>query len=179
MYSGFVGDLQSLFIAPLTSPGTIGASSVLSRPTNSWERVGDPVNEGPAAMYHGGKTYLAFSASYCGTTSYSLGLLTWDGRSDPARESSWSKTGPVFSSANGNYGTAHNGFVTFHFLAAVLLLFITFPLYLAKTWGEGIDRKKVLTCLSFYLSCFSAFRNLSCFSIPSMVVNFILSSLFD
>ncbi|KAI7711569.1 Arabinanase/levansucrase/invertase [Hortaea werneckii] len=103
--------LQSLCIAPLTSPTTIGAASTLSQPTLSWETQGEiSVNEGPAAMYHGGKTYLAFSASYCWSPSYQLGLLTWDGSGDPTDSNSWTKTGPVFSSANGNYGTGHNGF---------------------------------------------------------------------
>lgn len=101
--------LQSLYIAELISPGEIGTPSLLSEPTNSWETVGDPVNEGPAAMYHGGNTYLTYSASYCWTTSYQLGLLTWNG-GNPLSSSSWVKTGPVFSSANGNLGTGHNGF---------------------------------------------------------------------
>ncbi|KAF2144981.1 glycoside hydrolase family 43 protein [Aplosporella prunicola CBS 121167] len=102
--------LQSLCIAPLTSPGVIGTSQVLSEPTESWETVNNPVNEGPAAMYHGGTTYLTYSASDCWTASYQLGLLTWNGSGDPALAASWTKTGPVFSSANKNYGTGHNGF---------------------------------------------------------------------
>lgn len=109
VYSCFSGSLQSLCIAPLTSPGKIGASKVLSTPTNSWEKVGDPVMEGPAAMYHGGKTFLSYSASQCRTTSYSLGLLTWNGSGDPTLTASWAKTGPLLKSANGNYGTGHNG----------------------------------------------------------------------
>ncbi|KAL3426394.1 glycosyl hydrolase family 43 [Phlyctema vagabunda] len=102
---------QSLCIAPLKTPTSIGTVSVLSRPTQSWERVGAPVNEAPAALYHGGKTMLTYSASYCWTASYQLGLLTWNG-GDPTLSTSWVKTGPVFSSANGNYGTGHNGFFT-------------------------------------------------------------------
>lgn len=109
VYSCFSGSLQSLCIAPLTSPGKIGTSKVLSTPTNSWEKVGNPVMEGPAAMYHGGKTFLAYSASYCWTTSYSLGLLTWNGSGDPSLSASWKKTGPFLTSANGNYGPGHNG----------------------------------------------------------------------
>jgi GH43 family beta-xylosidase len=101
--------LQSLCIAPMTSVSTIGTISVISEPTLSWETVGNPVNEGPAAMYHGGKTYLTYSASDCWTASYQLGLLTWDGVNDITKASSWSKTGPVFSTANSNYGTGHNG----------------------------------------------------------------------
>lgn len=102
--------LQSLCIAPLTSPGKIGTTKVLSQPTQSWEKNGSPVVEGPAAMYHGGKTYLTYSASYCWTAQYSLGLLTWNGSGDPSLGASWAKSGPVFTSANSNYGPGHNGY---------------------------------------------------------------------
>lgn len=101
--------LQSLCIAPLTAPGKIGATKVLSQPTQSWEKNGNPVMEGPAALYHGGKTYLTYSASFCWTPNYSLGLLTWNGSGDPALENSWAKSGPYLTSANGNYGPGHNG----------------------------------------------------------------------
>jgi GH43 family beta-xylosidase len=104
--------LQSLCIAPLNSPGSVGATTVISQPTQSWETVGNPVNEGPVAMYYGGKTYLAYSASDCWTASYSLGLLTWNG-GDPTQASSWAKTGPFLTSANGNYGAGHNGYVEY------------------------------------------------------------------
>ena len=97
----------------MKSPTSLGASTTLSQPTKSWETIGDfPVNEGPAALYHGGATYLTYSASYCWTTSYQLGLLTYKGSGDPTSASSWTKSGPVFSSANGNYGTGHNGYVS-------------------------------------------------------------------
>ncbi len=62
-------------------------------------------------MYHGGKTFLSFSASFCWTSSYQLGLLTYKS-GDPTLMSSWTKTGPLFSSANGSYGPGHNGYVT-------------------------------------------------------------------
>lgn len=112
VYSCIREGLQGLCIAPLESPTSVGAASTLSLPTNDWERKGDfPVNEGPAPFYHGGKTYLTFSASQCWSPSYQLGLLTWDGSGDPTNMDSWTKTGPVFSSANGNYGTGHNQYV--------------------------------------------------------------------
>ncbi|KAF8251656.1 glycoside hydrolase [Wilcoxina mikolae CBS 423.85] len=103
--------LQSIFIAKMNSPTSIGLPHLLSEPTNAWETVGGAVNEGPAALQHGGKTWLTFSASYCWTASYQLGLLTYNG-GDPLQQSSWTKSGPVFSSANGNLGTGHNGFFT-------------------------------------------------------------------
>jgi GH43 family beta-xylosidase len=105
--------LQSLCIAPMNSPTSVGAAKTLSQPTLSWEKIGEfPVNEGPAALYHGGKTFLTYSASYCWTSSYQLGLLTYKS-GDPTNSASWTKSGPVFSSANGNYGTGHNGYVCY------------------------------------------------------------------
>ncbi|KAI0971431.1 glycoside hydrolase family 43 protein [Xylaria arbuscula] len=104
---------QSLCIQALGSDYTslTGSISVISQPTESWETVSLAVNEGPAALYWGGTTYLAFSASYCWSASYCLGLLTWDGVTDPTKASAWTKSsGCVLSSANGNYGTGHNSF---------------------------------------------------------------------
>ncbi|PGH03255.1 hypothetical protein AJ80_08721 [Polytolypa hystricis UAMH7299] len=103
------GSPQSLCIAQMNSPNSLGPRHLLSQPTESWERVQNPVNEGPAPMYHGGKTFLAYSASDCWTASYQIGLLTYTS-GDPLQASSWRKTGPHFSSSNGNYGTAHNQF---------------------------------------------------------------------
>ncbi|KAG9196008.1 Arabinanase/levansucrase/invertase [Alternaria panax] len=112
-WSCMSGALQSLCIAPMSSPGKLGTTKILSTPTESWERNGSPVQEGPVAMYHGGKTYIAYSASFCWTPNYSLGLLTWNGSGDPALAASWKKSsGPVFTNANGNYGPGHNGFFT-------------------------------------------------------------------
>ncbi len=110
---------QSLCIAPMSSPtslypnGDMAAHKVLSEPLLPWERVRNPVNEGAAAMYRGGKVFVAYSASDCWSDSYQLGLLTYRGEGrDPLLKESWVKTGPVFSSAGGNWGTGHNGFVS-------------------------------------------------------------------
>lgn len=99
---------QAICIAPLGSPSTIGRRSIISSPIRPWERHGSPVNEGPHPLYHANKTYITYSASSCGTQYYSLGLLTWTGY-DPMDPKSWVKSGPVLSSANGNFGTGHNG----------------------------------------------------------------------
>ncbi|KAL1649354.1 hypothetical protein SLS61_006462 [Didymella pomorum] len=112
VWSCMSNSLQSLCIAQLTSPGTIGPTKVLSTPTQSWQKNGVPVMEGPAAVYYGDKTFLTYSASYCWTAQYSLGLLTWNGSGDPSLSASWAKSGPVFTSANSNYGPGHNGFFT-------------------------------------------------------------------
>lgn len=69
------------------------------------------VNEGAAPLYHDGRIWLSYSASQCESPSYQLGLLEYDGVSDPLDMAAWTKTGPVFSSSEGNYGTGHNGLV--------------------------------------------------------------------
>lgn len=103
--------MQSICIARMTAPDRLAETHVISQPTNSWEKMQGklPVNEGPAVMTKGGKTFMTFSASYCWTTDYSLGLLTLRDGQDPLNKGSWIKTGPVFRSANGNYGPGHNG----------------------------------------------------------------------
>ncbi|GAB7105382.1 hypothetical protein JCM4814A_36960 [Streptomyces phaeofaciens JCM 4814] len=113
--SGFVnGGTQSLVIAPMSNPYTLSSSTftVISSPTLSWETSGAPVNEGPEPLYHDGRTFLTFSASYCQTADYKLGLLELTG-SDPLNAASWKKTQtPVFqrNDAAGVYGPGHNGF---------------------------------------------------------------------
>ena len=113
VYSCFRNDtgerLQSLCIASQSSPATIdGEEYLLSSPLATWERSRTPVNEGPFALYHQGRTFLTFSASDCWTADYSLGLLTYSGSGDPLLSSSWTKAGPIFSQHNGNFGTGHN-----------------------------------------------------------------------
>ena len=114
MFSCFSGVAhQSICLQQLGPDYTslTGSIYVVSQPDQAWERQGNPVNEGPAALYVGGKTYIAYSASDCWTQYYCLGLLTWDGRTDPRNAGAWSKSnGCVFSSANGNYGAGHNSF---------------------------------------------------------------------
>ncbi|PBP19164.1 hypothetical protein BUE80_DR010020 [Diplocarpon rosae] len=103
---------QSLAIAELdTDTWTVGGWNVISVPDQAWEVSGSPVNEGPHPLYHAGQIWLSYSGSYCGTPDYALGLLKYNG-GDPLLKSSWEKTGPVFSKANGNYGTGHNAFFT-------------------------------------------------------------------
>ncbi|KAF2396631.1 Arabinanase/levansucrase/invertase [Trichodelitschia bisporula] len=108
------GGLQSICIAPLLSPSRIGAVKLISQPTRAWEKAEGKlaVNEGPAVFTPpgGGRVFVTFSASYCWTPSYSLGLLTLRDGGDPLDAKAWTKSGPVFKSANGNWGPGHNGF---------------------------------------------------------------------
>ncbi|PNS17851.1 hypothetical protein CAC42_27 [Sphaceloma murrayae] len=116
VYSCFRSDtgesLQSLCIGAITNTIEMGPEYLLSSPTLPWERIGPfPVNEGPFAIYRNGRTFLSFSASYCGTANYTLALLAYNG-GDPLQASSWTKSEPQFSAANGNFGTGHNSFFT-------------------------------------------------------------------
>jgi GH43 family beta-xylosidase len=114
MFSCFHGaTYQSICLQQLGADyvSLTGDIYVISQPTMDFEKHGTPVNEGPVALYFNGVTYIAYSASYCWTSYYCLGLLTWDGKTKPTSASAWSKhNGCVLSSANGNYGTGHNSF---------------------------------------------------------------------
>ncbi|MGW0825139.1 family 43 glycosylhydrolase [Streptomyces sp. NPDC002845] len=115
--SASIGDSrQSLVIAPLSNPYTLAGSTftVISKPTLSWETMGAPVNEAPEPLYRNGRTFLTFSASYCQTPDYKLGLLELTG-GDPLDPAAWTKKQtPVFqrNDAAGVYGPGHNGFFT-------------------------------------------------------------------
>ncbi|KAL0579425.1 hypothetical protein V5O48_002596 [Marasmius crinis-equi] len=110
VYSSWDGAYQCLYIAQMTSATTVGNAVKIATPTLSWEQVGANVNEGPAAIYNNGRTWIVYSASNCAGTGYKLGQLELTG-SNPLSISSWTKYGnPVFQSANGNYQPGHNGF---------------------------------------------------------------------
>ncbi|KAI0318461.1 glycoside hydrolase family 43 protein [Amylostereum chailletii] len=104
VYSSFEGSLQ-----PMIDALHVGDAVLISEPTLSWETEGNPVNEGPVALYHGGRTWLVYSASFC-WSNYKLGRLELVG-SDPLDPSSWVKDpDPIFTAANGDYGPGHNYF---------------------------------------------------------------------
>lgn len=114
VWSQFAPDgLQSDYIARMSDPWTAtGPLNILSQPVESWETIGEPVNEGPIALQHDGRTWITYSASFCGTADYQLATLEYMG-GDPVLASSWQKSdGPVFSQANGVYGSGHNDFFT-------------------------------------------------------------------
>jgi GH43 family beta-xylosidase len=83
-----------------------------------------PVNEGPALMENNGTYFMTYSASYCWTTHYSLGLLTLRAGGNPIDEGAWVKSGPVFKTANGNYGPGHNGLVLVFLFAFIYFWFV-------------------------------------------------------
>ncbi|HYI32975.1 MAG TPA: family 43 glycosylhydrolase [Glaciibacter sp.] len=113
-WSMFAPDgLQSNYISRMSNPWTAtGPMNLLSQPVEDWEVIGQPVNEGPIPLHRDGKTWIVYSASFCGTEDYQLGTLEYvGGNADPVLASSWVKSeGPVFSKANGEYGAGHNDF---------------------------------------------------------------------
>lgn len=112
MFSAWDGPTQNSYIQAMTNPWTLtGNRTRLTMPDYAWEKEGTAqVNEGPEPLYHEGRTFVTYSASQCGSPGYKLGLLELTG-SDPMNAGHWWKSStPVFQAANGNYGTAHNGF---------------------------------------------------------------------
>lgn len=106
---------QMIYISRMSNPWTLeGPVSLISQPTLAWERNGFPVNEAPQLLRNEqGNYYLIYSASYCGTDEYSLGLLALKPGGDPMIGGDWQKRStPVFSSrpSSNAYGPGHNSF---------------------------------------------------------------------
>lgn len=126
LWSGTAGSAlagQNLYVAPMSNPWTVSGQRVLvARPTHPWERrprPGSPatadINEAPAVLQRGGRTFVTFSASACESVDYALGMLTLRVGGDPLDPAAWEKTPtPVFtrSDADRVYGTGHNSFFT-------------------------------------------------------------------
>ncbi|MBQ4626555.1 MAG: family 43 glycosylhydrolase, partial [Clostridia bacterium] len=92
---------------------TLTPAMLLTKPEYDWEKVRIPVNEGPAAMIHGGRIYLAFPASATGP-EYCIGLMYADENADLLDINSWTKLPtPLLTSDDltGEYGPGHNSFV--------------------------------------------------------------------
>lgn len=102
-----------IYIAPMSDPWTLSGAQVrLSRPELAWERVGYPVNEGPAVLEHGGRIFLTYSASAT-DANYTVGLLWADAAADLLDPDSWHKSEqPFMKSGNGVYGPGHSMFTT-------------------------------------------------------------------
>jgi GH43 family beta-xylosidase len=112
MFSSWSGGTQNVYLMAMTNPWTTTGNRVLlTRPEHAWEQEGsDSVNEGPEPLHHDGRIFVTYSASQCADPGYKLGLLELTG-ADPLNAASWTKSAtPVFQTANGAYGPAHNGF---------------------------------------------------------------------
>ena len=94
-----------------------GKASLIAEPEFPWEKgegstKNYPVDEGPTALYHAGKTFIVFSGSDTASPKYCLGLLTFKG-GDPLERANWVKTPqPVFSAspADSIYGPGRGTF---------------------------------------------------------------------
>jgi GH43 family beta-xylosidase len=105
---------QKIYISKMKNPWTLeGDVTLLSEPEYDWERVGFGVNEAPEVLEGPNGYFLTYSASYCGTDDYALGMLTLKPGGDPMVVTDWEKSAtPVFSKKpeNNAYGPGHNGF---------------------------------------------------------------------
>ncbi|MDO3381157.1 family 43 glycosylhydrolase [Gilvimarinus algae] len=115
LYSQWQGDEQLNLITEMDNPWTLKEGSpkvVLTRPTLDWEISGRKVTEGAEILKHQGRTFLIYSASYCDTPDYKLGMKELIG-DDPLNPDHWQQYNePVFQRGNGVYGPGHNGFFT-------------------------------------------------------------------
>ena len=87
---------------------------VLSMPEYGWANNHTFVDEGPFALFRDGKIYLTFSSAAVDST-YVVGLMTADPDTDLTNPDNWVKENyPLLSSrsAEGEYGTGHNAYVT-------------------------------------------------------------------
>ncbi len=112
LFAGRVdGNEQRIYVAPMKNPWTLaGDRALLSAPTYDWERETRNINQGPVALQHNGKTFIVYSASYCGGTGYKLGMLTYTG-GDPLQTGSWTKSPvPVFQGTDEVFSPGHNTF---------------------------------------------------------------------
>lgn len=74
---------SNLYLAELLNPWTLkGTPVMLSRPEYEWECAGFSVNEGPAAIRHGNRLFVTYSASAT-DENYCLGMLSIDVQADP------------------------------------------------------------------------------------------------
>lgn len=121
VWSGWSGDFdlqQNLYIAKMKDGKTLeGKRSLISCPELDWEMRscghGAPtINEGPAALYHDGKTFIVYSGSGSWSDDYCLGLLEFKG-GDPLDPLSWEKhTEPILTASEGAWGPGHCSFTT-------------------------------------------------------------------
>ena len=119
IWSGIPSEgMQRIYIQEMSSPiKVIGKKMELSKPEYEWEKQGTAevhdVNEGPIALQKNGKTFVVYSASFCVTEHYKLGMLTIDEKADPMVKENWTKSDkPVFQASEKNeiWGPGHNGF---------------------------------------------------------------------
>ncbi|KAK0649307.1 glycosyl hydrolase, partial [Cercophora newfieldiana] len=93
---------DSICIAPMSSPTSIGTPAVLAVSDQDWEFVGlgaNNVNQryigNPTPFYHEDKIFIAYELDFGAMfVEHPFGLLTYKGSGDPTLSSSWTKSGP-------------------------------------------------------------------------------------
>jgi GH43 family beta-xylosidase len=105
--------IQTTYITKMLSPTQMGTTQTrISYPSNSWEKQGWWVNEGPMFLKRNNKLHITISVSGCSTPDYALALLSnEDG--NYLNSASWKKsTTPVFmrNETNKVWGPGHNAF---------------------------------------------------------------------
>lgn len=112
VWSGWEGDVdgrQDLYIAHMSDPTTIDSERVMiATPGYAYEKHGMPIEEGPAAVYHGDDVFIFFSGSGSWTNEYCIGYLTLTGN-DPMDADAWTKgRTPLLKTRLGvGYGPGH------------------------------------------------------------------------
>lgn len=105
---------QNIYIAKMTNPWTLeGSSTRLTTPQFAWERNGFGVNEAPQVLTINNKVFMVYSASFCGTDDYALGMMSLNDGGNPLNLNDWVKRNqPVFAKKpqSGAYGPGHNSF---------------------------------------------------------------------
>lgn len=105
---------QNLYIAKLQNPWTIAGERVeISAPSQPWEIVGGPVNEGAALVKRNNKLYLAYSGSGCWTDDYTVGVLVASEGANLLNPKSWQKMPrPILrrNDAGQVFGPGHHSF---------------------------------------------------------------------
>lgn len=113
IYSQWQGDEQLNLIAEMENPWTLKKNTphtVLTRPELDWEISGRKVTEGAEILQRNGRTFMTYSASFCNTPDYKLGLLELVG-DNPLDSAAWEKyPEPVFVRTESVFGPGHNGF---------------------------------------------------------------------
>lgn len=108
----------SLMLVELANPWTpTGTPIAISRPELPWEQVATSINEGPQVLLRGSTLNVVYSASWCGTGAYKLGLLSVPARAnllDPATWASAKRPDPIFAASPqaGVFGPGHGSFFT-------------------------------------------------------------------
>jgi len=105
---------QNIYIAKMSNPYTIeGNATLLTAPELSWEKNGFAVNEGPEILINETRSFLIYSASFCGTDDYSLGMLALKMGGNPLVKADWTKSDqPIFTKKpqSNAFGPGHNSF---------------------------------------------------------------------